>query len=70
MRSYEVTDLSEVNAKQLMKAEGSFGLGVKGYTWDKSVTKPTSAEVRTPSNWAPVDGIGLKDTAGVKAITL
>jgi len=70
MRSYEVTDLSEVNAKQLMKAEGSFGLGIKGYTWDKSVTKPTSAQVRTPANWSPVDGIGLKDTAGVKAITL
>ena len=70
MRSYNVTDLSEVNAKQQMKAEGSFGIGIKGYTWDKNVTKPTSAEVRTPANWSPIDGVGLKDTAGVKCITL
>jgi len=70
MRSYEVTDLSEVNAKQLMKAEGSFGIGIKGYTWDKSVTKPTSAQVRTVANWSPITDVGLKDTAGVKCITL
>ncbi len=69
MRSYEVTDLSEVNAKQLMKAEGSFGIGLKGYSWNKSVVKPTSTQVRTPANWSPISGIGLKDTAGVKCIT-
>ena len=70
MRSYEVTNLDEVNAKQLMKAEGSFGIGIKGYTWDKAVVKPTSAQVRTPANWSLITDVGLKDTAGVKAITL
>lgn len=70
MRTYNVTDLSEANAKQLMKAEGSFGLGVKGYTWDKTKVQPTYAQLATPANWAPVTSIGLKDTAGVKCITL
>lgn len=70
MRSYNVTDLTDVNAKQLMKSEGSFGIGIKGYTWNKNVTKPTSAQVRTPANWSPITGVGLKDTAGVKCITL
>ena len=70
MRSYQVTDLSGVNAKELLKSEGSFGIGLKGYTWDKNVTKPTSAAVRTPANWSPITGVGLKDTAGVKSITL
>lgn len=70
MRSYQVTDLDGVNAKELMKAEGSFGVGIKGYTWNKNVVKPTSAQVRTPANWAPITDVGLKDTAGVKSITL
>lgn len=70
MRSYEVTDLTQVNAKQLLKAEGSFGIGIKGYTWNKNVVKPTSVQVRTPANWSPITSVGLKDTAGVKCITL
>lgn len=70
MRSYEVTDLSEVNAKQLMKAEGSFGIGIKGYSWNAAVTKPTSVQVATPANWSVITGLGFKDTAGIKCITL
>ena len=70
VRTYEVTDLAGENAKQLLKAEGSFGIGLKGYTWDKNVVKPTSAQVRTAGNWSPITDVGLKDTAGVKCITL
>jgi len=70
MRPYKDVDLKGVNAKTLLKAEGGFGIGVKGYTWNKSVVRPTSAQVRDTSNWSPIVGIGLKDTAGVKCITL
>lgn len=70
VRTYQVTDLSEVNAKELMKVEGTFGVGVKGYTWNKSVVKPTDAELATPSNWARVSDLGHKDTAGIRVTTL
>jgi len=70
MRVYEVTDLSEENAKQLMKVESTFGLGVKGYTWNTAVTKPNDAAIALPGNWSRVTNLGLKDTAGVKVTTL
>jgi hypothetical protein len=70
MRSYEDLDLSEENAKQIMKAEGSFGLGIKGYTWDKTVTKPNDAALANAANWSRVTDLGHKDTAGVIVTTL
>lgn len=70
LRTYNVTDLSEENAKQLMKAEGTFGIGVKGYTWNTAVVKPTDAGLATIGNWSRVTNIGLKDTAGVVVTTL
>ena len=51
LRTYQVTSLEEENAKELMKVEGTFGLGIKGYTWNTAVTKPTDAEpVTLPDN--------------------
>jgi len=70
MRVYNVTDLSEENAKQLMKVEATFGIGIKGYTWNTAVTKPNDAALALPANWSRVAGLGLKDTAGVKVTTL
>lgn len=69
LRSYNVTDLSEENAKQLLKSEGSFGVGIKGYSWNTSVTKPDDAALALPSNWTRVAGLGHKDVAGVRVVT-
>lgn len=70
MRVYNVTDLSEENAKQLMKVEGTFGLGLKGYKWNTAVVKPTDANLANAANWPLVTNVGLKDTAGVLVTTL
>ena len=70
MRVYNVTDLSEANAKQLMKVESTFGIGIKGYTWNTDVTKPNDAAIALPANWSRVANLGHKDTAGVKVTTL
>lgn len=70
LRVYQDIDLSEVNAKQLLKAEGTFGLGVKGYTWNSAVVKPDDTAIANPSNWSRVTDLGLKDTCGVKVTTL
>lgn len=70
MRTYNVTDLSEANAKQLMKVESTFGVGVKGYTWNTAVTKPDDAALALAANWSRVTNLGHKDTAGVKVTTL
>ena len=69
LRSYNVTDLSEENAKQLLKSEGSFGVGIKGYSWNTSVTKPDDAALALPANWTRVAGLGHKDVAGVRVVT-
>jgi hypothetical protein len=70
MRVYNTTELTEENAKQLMKVEATFGLGVKGYTWNTAVTKPNDAAIALPANWSRVTNLGLKDTAGVRVTTL
>lgn len=70
LRTYQVTSLEEENAKELMKVEGTFGLGIKGYTWNTAVTKPNDAELATVGNWSRVTNIGVKDTAGVVVTTL
>ena len=70
MRIHTDTDLSQVNAKKLMKVESTFGLGLKGYTWNTSVTKPDDAAIALASNWTRVTSLGHKDTAGVRVTTL
>ena len=69
-RNYQVTSLEEDNAKQLLKSEGSFGLGVKGYTWNSAVTKPNDAALALVTNWTRVADLGHKDVAGVRVVTL
>ena len=69
-RAYNTTELGEVNAKQLLKVEATFGIGIKGYTWNTAVTKPNDAAIALAGNWARVTDLGLKDTAGVKVTTL
>ena len=70
MRSYNVTDLDQENARQLLKAEGSFMVGLKGYTFDSAITKPNDTQLAAPGSWSRVTDLGLKDTAGVKVTTL
>jgi len=52
-----------------MQADYSFGLGLKGYTWDSTNggKSPTDAEVATGSNWDKV-ATDIKHTAGVITI--
>jgi hypothetical protein len=69
-RNYTVTSLEEENAKQLLKSEGEFGLGVKGYTWNSAVTKPDDAALALITNWTRVTSLGHKDVAGVRVVTL
>tara|TARA_B110000879_G_C11166480_1_gene511484 strand:+ start:353 stop:1306 length:954 start_codon:yes stop_codon:yes gene_type:complete len=70
MRVYNDIDLSEENAKQLLKVESTFGVGVKGYTWNTAVVKPNDAALALAGNWSRVASLGLKDTCGVKVTTL
>ena len=70
MRLYQDVDLSEQNAKQVLKMEGSFGVGIKGYTWNTAVTQPDDAALALTTNWSRISGLGHKDTAGVVVTTL
>ena len=67
-RTYQVTDIDPVNPLEQMTATGSFGIGVKGYSFSSSVTQPDDAEIALSSNWTRVGG--LKDGAGVVVTTL
>jgi hypothetical protein len=50
--------------KTTMQADYTFGLGLKGYAWSKSVSSPTDAELGTGSNWTKI-ATSVKHTAGV-----
>ena len=67
-RNYTVTDLDPVNPRELLTATGSFGLGVKGYSFSTSVTRPSDSDLAATANWSRVGG--LKDGAGVRVVTL
>ena len=70
MRIYNVTTLGQQNAKQQMKVEGSFGVGVKGYTFSTAAAQPDDAALALTTNWARITDLGHKDTAGVVVTTL
>ena len=59
------------NAKEIIKGEFSFNLGIKGYTWDKANggKSPNDTAIALSSNWDRV-ATSHKDTAGVKVTTL
>ena len=67
-RAYTVTDLRPTNPRELLTATGSFGLGLKGYSFKAGVVQPDDAALATASNWSRVGGV--KDSAGIKVITL
>lgn len=52
-----------------MQWDYTFGLGLKGYTWDETAggKSPTDAELATGSNWDKV-ATSIKHTAGVIAV--
>ncbi|MNS76176.1 hypothetical protein D3C72_1097150 [compost metagenome] len=68
-----ITNISTVNGGErivtTMQADYTFGLGLKGYTWDEANggKSPTDAELATGTNWDKV-ATDIKHTAGVIAI--
>jgi len=68
-----VSNIETSNGKErietTMQVDYTFGLGLKGYTWDETNggKSPTDAELATGSNWDKV-ATDIKHTAGVIAI--
>lgn len=68
-----ISNIETTNGKQrietTMQVDYTFGLGLKGYSWDENNggKSPTDAELATGSNWdqAMTD---VKHTAGVIAV--
>jgi len=67
-RNYTVTDIAPINPKELLTATGSFGLGLKGYTFNPAIVQPDDADLALITNWTRVGG--LKDGAGVRVVSL
>lgn len=67
-RVYNETQTEFDNAKQLIKEEASFNIGLKGYTYGGG-TQPNDAQLALGTNWTQV-ATSLKDTSGVIAQTL
>lgn len=63
------TNNGQTRIETTMQADYSFGLGLKGYTWDETNggKSPTDAELATGSNWDKT-ATDIKHTAGVVAI--
>lgn len=70
-RTYEQTIVELDNAKQIVKSEFSFNIGMKGYTWDKANggKSPNDAALALSTNWDRT-ATSHKDTAGIKVTTL
>lgn len=68
-----ITNIDTTNGKErietTMQVDYTFGLGLKGYTWDEvnGGKSPTDAELATGTNWDKV-AADIKHTAGVIAI--
>lgn len=68
-----VSNIITTNGKErietTMQVDYTFGLGLKGYTWDvtNGGKSPSDAEIATGSNWDKV-ATNIKHTAGVVAI--
>jgi hypothetical protein len=63
------TSNGQTRIETTMQVDYSFGLSLKGYTWDETNggKSPTDAEIATGSNWDKV-ATDIKQTAGVIAI--
>lgn len=68
-----ISNIDTVNGKErietTMQVDYTFGLGMKGYTWDEANggKSPSDAELATGTNWDKV-AADIKHTAGVVAI--
>lgn len=68
-----VSNIETVNGKNrietTLQVDYSFGVGIKGYTWDEATggKSPTDAELATGANWNKV-ATSIKHTAGVLTI--
>lgn len=68
-----ITNIDTTNGKErietTMQVDYTFGLGLKGYTWDEATggKSPSDAELATGTNWDKV-ATDIKHTAGVIAI--
>ena len=68
-----ITNIETSNGKErietTMQVDYTFGLGLKGYTWDEANggKSPSDAEIATGSNWDKT-ATDIKHTAGVVAI--
>lgn len=63
------TKNGKLRIETTMQVDYTFGLGLKGYTWDETSggKSPTDAELATGSNWDKV-ATDIKHTAGVLAV--
>lgn len=63
------TNNGQTRIETTMQVDYTFGLGLKGYTWDETNggKSPTDAELATGSNWDKV-ATDIKHTAGVLAV--
>ncbi len=70
-KMYEQTFVLKENAEQVLKAEASFNLGMKGIAWDvaNGGKSPNDAAIALSTNWDKT-ATSIKDTIGVRAITL
>src|SRR5690606_8321324 len=70
-----ISNIETSNGKErietTLQIDYTFGLGLKGYTWDEANggKSPTDAELATGSNWDKV-ATSIKHTAGTLAIGL
>lgn len=68
-----LSNVQTINGKErietTLQVDYSYGLGLKGYTWDEANggKSPTDAELQTGANWDKVV-TNIKDTAGVLLI--
>lgn len=68
-----ISNIETSNGKErietTLQMDYTFGLGLKGYTWDEANggKSPTDAEIATGSNWDKV-ATSIKNTAGVMAV--
>ena len=63
------TNNGQTRIETTMQVDYSFGVGLKGYTWDETSggKSPTDAELATGSNWDKI-ATDIKQTAGVITI--
>ncbi|HHZ94234.1 MAG TPA: hypothetical protein EYN67_01465 [Flavobacteriales bacterium] len=70
-KTYQETQVERENAREIVKSEFSFNIGIKGATWDKAAggASPNDAALALSTNWDR-SATSHKDTAGVKVTTL